>query len=150
MRILVIHGPNLNMLGIREPHIYGSMRLADLDEKLRAVGAELGVAVECFQSNHEGAIVDLIQQHHGTGLAGAIINPGGLTTSSVSIHDAIKAVDFPFVEVHISNIHAREEWRRASIVAAAAKGSVAGLGWRGYEAALRTLVAEARERAEAR
>ncbi len=148
MRILVIHGPNLNMLGIREPEVYGSMRLADVDERIRALGVELGVEVECFQSNHEGAIVDLIQQRHGTGLIGAVVNPGGLTHTSVALHDAIKAVDYPFIEVHISNVHAREEFRRHSYVSPAAKGVVAGLGWRGYEAALRALVALAREAAE--
>ncbi|MDP8921691.1 MAG: type II 3-dehydroquinate dehydratase [Chloroflexota bacterium] len=147
MRILVIHGPNLNMLGIREPHIYGAMRLADLDERIRAVGAELGVEVECFQSNHEGAILDLIQARSGTGLAGAVINPGGLTHTSVALHDAIKAVDYPFVEVHLSNVHAREEFRRHSYVSPAARGVVAGLGWRGYEAAVRALVGSAREAA---
>ena len=149
MKILVIHGPNLNMLGIREPHIYGSMRLSELDDRLRAVAAELGeVELECFQSNHEGAIVDLIQQRHGTGLSGCILNPGGLTQYGVSVHDAIKAVDYPFVEVHLSNLHTREGWRAHSIISSAAKGLIQGLGWRGYEAALRALVAEAREREE--
>jgi 3-dehydroquinate dehydratase-2 len=146
VKFLVIHGPNLNMLGIREPHIYGTMTLAEIDERLRALARELGeVELECFQSNHEGAIVDLIQQRHGTGLAGCIFNPSGLTTTSVSIHDAIKAVDYPFVEVHLSNQYAREEWRRRSIIAPAARGSVQGLGWRGYEAALRALVGLARD-----
>jgi len=145
MRILVIHGPNLNMLGIREPEVYGSMRLADVDERIRALGVELSVEVECFQSNHEGAIVDLIQQRHGTGLIGAVVNPGGLTHTSVALHDAIKAVDYPFIEVHISNVHAREEFRRHSYVSPAAKGVVAGLGWRGYEAAMRALVGLARD-----
>src|SRR5437763_2246972 len=104
MKILVIHGSNLNMLGIREPHIYGTMTMGEIDERLRAIAAELGgVELECFQSNHEGAIVDLIQQRHGSGLAGCILNPAGFTTTSVSIHDAIKAVAYPFVEVHLSN-----------------------------------------------
>ena len=103
--------------------------------------------VECFQSNHEGAIVDLIQARNGAGLVGAVINPGGLTHTSVVLHDAIKAVDYPFVEVHISNVHAREEFRRHSYVSPAAKGVIAGLGWRGYEAAIRALVALARESA---
>ena len=146
MKFLVIHGPNLNMLGIREPHIYGTMTLAEIDERLRAVAAELAdVELECFQSNHEGAIVDLIQQRHGTGLAGCILNPGGLTTTSVSIHDAIKAVDYPFVEVHLSNQYARDEWRRHSIIAPAARGVIQGLGYHGYEAALRALVGLARD-----
>ena len=145
-RVMILNGPNLNMLGIREPHIYGTMTLAEIDDRLRAVAAELGdVELECLQSNHEGAIVDLIQQRHGTGLAGCILNPGGLTTTSVSLHDAIKAVDYPFIEVHLSNQYAREDWRRHSIIASAAKGTVQGLGWRGYEAALRALVGLARD-----
>ena len=146
MKILVIHGPNLNMLGIREPHVYGHMRLGEIDERLRALGEELGAEIECFQSNHEGAIVDLIQQRHGEGLAGCILNPGGLTQYSVSVHDAIKAVDYPFVEVHLSNIQARDPWRAHSIISPVAIGLVQGLGWRGYEAALRALAGMARER----
>ena len=143
-KILVIHGPNLNMLGIREPHIYGSTTMAQIDDRLRAVAAELGeVELECFQSNHEGAIVDLIQQRHGQGLAGCILNPAGLTTTSVSVLDAIKAVDYPFVEVHISNQYAREEWRQHSKVGPACVGTIQGLGWRGYEYALRYFVAVA-------
>ena len=146
MKILVIHGPNLNMLGIREPHIYGSTTMAEIDQGLRAIAAELGgVEVECVQSNHEGAIVDVIQQRHGTGLAGCILNPGGLTQYGVSVHDAIKAVDYPVVEVHLSNLHAREPWRAHSIISPAARGTIQGLGWRGYEAALRALVALARD-----
>ncbi len=148
MKILVVHGPNLNMLGIREPHIYGTMRLAGIDERLRALGDELGVEVETFQSNHEGAIVDLLQQRHATGLIGCILNPGGLTQYGVSVHDVIKAVDYPVVEVHLSNLHAREPWRTHSIISPAAKGLIQGLGWRGYEAALRVLVGEARDRQE--
>ena len=143
-KVLVIHGPNLNMLGVREPHIYGSTTMAEIDDRLRALANELGdVEVECFQSNHEGAIVDLIQQRHGQGLAGCILNPGGLTTASVSVLDAIKAVDYPFVEVHISNQYAREEWRKHSKLAPACVGTIQGLGWRGYEYALRYLVAVA-------
>jgi 3-dehydroquinate dehydratase-2 len=136
------------MLGIREPELYGSMRLANLDDRLRALGQELGdVEVECFQSNHEGAIIDLIQQRHGTGLAGAIINPGGLTHTSVSLLDAIKAVDYPFIEVHLTNLHTRESWRRRSMISPGALGVIQGLGWRGYTAALTVLVDRAREAA---
>lgn len=147
MKILIINGPNLNMLGIREPHIYGSLRLEGLNDQLRQLAAELGgVELEFFQSNHEGAIVDLIQQRYGTGLAGCVINPGGLTQHGISIHDAIKAVDYPFVEVHISNIHARDEWRKHSIISPVAKGTIQGLGVRGYEYAIRYLVSQAAER----
>jgi 3-dehydroquinate dehydratase-2 len=146
VKILVINGPNLNLLGIREPHIYGSMTLDDLNRKIQALADELGdVELEFFQSNHEGAIVDLLQERHGTGLAGCILNPAGLTQHGISIHDTLKAIDYPVLEVHISNIHAREEWRKHSIISPAAKGTLMGLGWRGYLHALRHLVALARE-----
>ena len=145
MKILVVHGPNLNMLGIREPHIYGSTTLAEIDGRLRDLAAQLGVELESFQSNHEGAIVDLLHERHGTGLAGCILNPGGLTQYGVSLHDAIKAVDYPVVEVHLSNLHARDEWRKHSIISPVARGTIQGLGWRGYEYALRYLVAVARD-----
>ncbi|MBV8086464.1 MAG: type II 3-dehydroquinate dehydratase [Chloroflexi bacterium] len=144
-RVLVLNGPNVNMLGIREPHIYGSATLAQINEGLVALGKELGAEVEFFHSNHEGALVDRIQAGHGQGLAGAILNPGGLTHTSVALHDAIKAVDYPFVEVHLSNIQQREEWRHRSLIAMAAKGTIAGLGAHGYELALRYLVAAQRE-----
>jgi 3-dehydroquinate dehydratase-2 len=122
------------------------MTLDDLNGKIQALADELGdVELEFFQSNHEGAIIDLLQQRHGSGLAGCILNPGGLTHSSVSLHDTVQAVDYPVLEVHISNIHAREAWRRHSFVAPAASGSLIGLGWRGYLHALRHLVALVRE-----
>ncbi len=141
MKFLVINGPNLNMLGIREPDVYGRMTLEDINTRLQKLAGELGdVELAFFQSNHEGAIIDFIQQGHGTELAGALINPGGLTHTSVSLHDAIKAVDYPFIEVHLSNLHRREEWRKQSLISAAAIGTIMGLGWRGYEAALRVLV----------
>jgi 3-dehydroquinate dehydratase II len=139
MKILVLHGPNLNLLGRREPHIYGSLTLADVDRKLEALGKELGVEVVAFQSNHEGALVDFLHQHIDRA-AGAILNPGGLTQHGVSLHDAIKGVGFPVIEVHVTNRHAREEWRAHSIISSAAKGTVEGLGWRSYTAALRALV----------
>ena len=146
MRILVVNGPNVNLVGVREPHLYGSTTLADIQAHLERLGAELGdVEVEFFHSNHEGAIVDRLHEARGTGLAGCIINPGGLTHSSVSLHDAIKAVDYPFVEVHLTNIQAREAWRHVSLISPAAVGTIAGLGWRGYALALRYLVDRARE-----
>jgi 3-dehydroquinate dehydratase II len=146
VRILVLNGPNLNLLGFREPHIYGSVTLADVQARLEAVAAELGdVDLEFFQSNHEGAIIDRIHEARGKGLAGCILNPGGLTHYSVSVHDAIHSVDYPFVEIHLSNIAKREEWRHRSIIAPAVEGSIIGLGWRGYELALRFLVDRARE-----
>ena len=146
MNILVLNGPNVNMVGIREPHMYGSTSLADINRHLERVALELtDVQIEFFHSNYEGAIVDRIQAGHGQGLAGAIVNPGGLTHYSVALHDAIKSVDYRFVEVHITNIQAREEWRHHSMISAAVVGTVAGLGWRGYELALRYLVSAARE-----
>ena len=146
MKILVLNGPNVNLVGVREPHLYGSTTMTDIHKHLEALAAELGGAeVEFFHSNHEGALIDRIQQGRGTGLAGCIINPGGLTHSSVSLHDAIKAVDYPFVEVHLTNTQAREEWRHRSLISPAAVGTIAGLGWRGYALALRWLVDRARD-----
>jgi 3-dehydroquinate dehydratase-2 len=139
MKILVLHGPNLNLLGRREPHIYGSMTLAEVNRKLEALAKELRVELVTVQSNHEGALVDALHQHMDD-VAGALLNPGGLTQFSVSLHDAIKSMPFPVIEVHITNRHAREEWRAHSVISSAAKGTVEGLGWRSYTAALRTLV----------
>jgi 3-dehydroquinate dehydratase-2 len=145
LKILVLHGPNLNLLGRREPHIYGRMTLAELNERIRALAQELDVDVEIFQSNHEGELLDKL--HAGIDqVHGCILNPAALTQYGVGLHDAIKAVPFPVIEVHLSNIHAREEWRRHSLVGQAAKGTVQGLGWRSYTAALRALVEELRER----
>jgi 3-dehydroquinate dehydratase II len=139
MKILVLNGPNLNLLGRREPHIYGSLTLADVQKKLEQLAKELKVELVFFQSNHEGALVDMLHKHIDSA-AGAILNPGGLTQFGVSLHDAIKTLPFPVIEVHMSNRHAREEWRGHSIISPAAKGTVEGLGWRSYSAALRALV----------
>jgi 3-dehydroquinate dehydratase II len=144
MKILVLHGPNLNLLGRREPHIYGTMTLADINKKLKALAKELHVELMVFQSNHEGALVDMLHKHIDSA-AGAILNPAGLTQFGVSLHDAIKIMPFPVIEVHISNRHAREEWRHHSIISPAVKATVEGLGWRSYTAALRKLVEIARE-----
>ena len=146
MKILVVNGPNVNLLGTREPHLYGATTLADIQASLERLGQELGgMEVEFFHSNHEGAIIDRLHAARGTGLAGCVLNPGGLTHHSVSLHDAIKAVDYPFVEVHVTNVQAREEWRHVSIVSPAVVGTIAGLGWRGYLLAFRYLVDRARE-----
>ena len=144
MKILVLHGPNLNLLGRREPHIYGSTTLADINRKLEQLGKELGVELEIVQSNHEGTLVDFLHKHIDTA-AGAVLNPAGLTQFGVSLHDAIKTMPFPVIEVHISNRHAREEWRHHSIISSAAKATVEGLGWRSYIEALRAVVEMARE-----
>ena len=139
MKILVLNGPNLNLLGRREPHIYGSMTLADVQQKLEQLAKELKVELVFFQSNHEGELVDMFHQHIDSADA-AILNPAGLTQFGVSLHDTIKTMPFPVVEVHISNRHAREEWRGHSIISPAVKATVEGLGWRSYTAALRALV----------
>jgi 3-dehydroquinate dehydratase-2 len=145
MKILVLHGPNLNLFGRREPHIYGTMTLAEINEKLQVLARELKVELVVFQSNHEGALVDLFHKHVDDA-AGALINPGGLTQHSVSLHDCIKAMPFPVIEVHMSNRHTREEWRGHSIISSAAKGTVEGFGWRSYAAALRLVVELAQEK----
>jgi 3-dehydroquinate dehydratase-2 len=139
MHILVLHGPNLNLFGRREPQIYGTMTLAEINQRLEALARSLEVELVIVQSNHEGALVDALHEHMDKA-AGAVINPAGLTQHGVSLHDAIKAMPFPVIEVHLSNIAAREEWRHHSIISSAAKGTIQGLGWRSYAAALRVLV----------
>ena len=148
MKVLVLHGPNLNLFGRREPHIYGTMTLAEIDQRLHALAAELGVELEIFQSNHEGALIDKLHERIDTA-AGALINPGGLTQHGVPLHDAIKTMPFPVIEVHVSNLATREPWRAHSIISPAAKGTVQGLGWRSYTTALRGLVELVREAAKA-
>jgi 3-dehydroquinate dehydratase-2 len=139
LKILVLHGPNLNLLGRREPHIYGRTTLAEIDARLRDLAKELNVEVESFQSNHEGALLDHL--HAGMdSVDGCVLNPAALTQHGVGLHDCIKALPFPVVEVHLSNIQTRELWRRHSIVGEAARASVMGLGWRSYTAAFRALV----------
>ena len=144
LKLLVLHGPNLNLLGRREPHIYGRTTLAEIDARLRDLAAELDVDVETFQSNHEGALLDTLQAHIDD-VDACILNPAALTQYGVGLHDCIKAMPFPVVEVHLSNVQAREEWRRHSIVGQAARASVQGLGWRSYTAAFRALVEQLRE-----
>ena len=144
MKILVLHGPNLNLFGRREPHIYGTMTLAQIDAKLAAIAAELGVELETLQSNHEGDLVDRLHARIDT-VDGALLNPAGLTQHGVSLHDAIKAMPFPVLEIHMSNIAAREPWRTHSIISPAVKGTIQGLGWRSYAYGLRALVDWVRE-----
>ena len=144
-KILVLHGPNLNLFGRREPHIYGTMTLEEINARMRTLAAKIQVELILFQSNHEGALVDTLHKHIDQ-VQGGIINPAGLTQYSVSLHDAIKAMPFPVIEVHMSNIAAREEWRHHSIISPAVKGTVQGLGWRSYTAALRALVELVREK----
>lgn len=139
LRVLVLHGPNLNLLGRREPEIYGAGTLADLDAELSLAAKELGIGIECFQSNHEGELIDRIQQSIG-GVSGIVINPAGLTHTSVSLRDALLATDLPVVEVHLSNVHAREPFRQTSMISGIALGVITGLGARGYRYALEALV----------
>ena len=144
--VLVLHGPNLNLLGTREPGIYGTTTLAEIDADLKALGesSDPPVRVETFQSNHEGALIDVIQDR-GPRACGIIANPGGLTHYSIALRDALAAVGRPVIEVHLTNIHAREEFRHRSVVAPIALGQIAGLGPAGYRLALRWFVdAEAR------
>ena len=143
-RILIINGPNLNNLGKRDAGHYGSITLADIEERVAARAEELGVEVAFFQSNHEGAIVDWIQAETDNA-GGIIINAGALTQVGYSILDAVLDSKLPVVEVHISNIHAREEFRRHSVIAPYAMGQIAGLGWRGYVFALESLAAHIEE-----
>lgn len=143
MNVLVLNGPNLNLLGTREPQVYGATTLAELEATLRADGAAAGLAVECFQSNHEGALIDRIHAARGSA-DWIVINPGGLTHTSVALRDALAGVAIPFVEVHVSNVHAREPFRHHSYLSAIATGVIAGLGVFGYRAALQFVAARGR------
>ncbi|QPF72598.1 type II 3-dehydroquinate dehydratase [Roseateles sp. DAIF2] len=136
MQILVIHGPNLNLLGTREPGVYGSRTLAQIDADLSEMAAKAGAKLESFQSNHEGALVDRIQAAGRDGSRFIIINPAAYTHTSVAMRDALAAVGLPFVEVHLSNIHKREAFRQHSYFSAIADGVICGLGAQGYTLAL--------------
>lgn len=140
MKILVIHGPNLNMLGSRQVAVYGDKTLDEIDSLLQKRARELGVELETFQSNHEGALVDFIQEKSPEA-AGIIINPAALTRYGLSLRDALADTSLPIIEVHLSNIHAREEFRQQSMIAPIARGQISGLGWRGYIAALEIIAA---------
>jgi 3-dehydroquinate dehydratase II len=144
LRVLVVHGPNLNTLGAREPAIYGRTTLAEINDRLAVRGRELGAEVVAFQSNSEGALIDFLQAEAPAAHA-LIINAGGLTHTSVSLRDAIAGSGLPAVEVHLSQIAAREPFRHTSLIAQVCRGQITGLGWRGYLYALEALVALLRE-----
>ncbi len=140
MEILVLHGPNLNLLGSREPDIYGTETLADINRRLAETGRDLGAKVICFQSNHEGALIDRIHLAHRDAVAGIIINPGAYTHTSIALRDALCAVAIPTVEVHLTNIHSREAFRAHSYIAPVAIGQICGFGSAGYLLALQGIL----------
>jgi 3-dehydroquinate dehydratase-2 len=139
LHVLVLHGPNLNTLGKREPGIYGRMTLPQINERIVSYAAERNCEITVFQSNHEGALIDCLQQEAGESY-GIIINPGGLTHTSVSLRDAVAGTGKPTIEVHLSNIYAREPFRQTSLLAPVCRGQISGVGWRGYLYALDALI----------
>jgi 3-dehydroquinate dehydratase-2 len=137
--ILILHGPNLNLLGQREPDVYGRMTLDEIDQRLTAAGRDLGQEIRTFQSNSEGALIDALHDARGWA-SGVIFNPAGYTHTSVALRDAVAAIGIPVIEVHLSNVYAREEFRHTSLLAPVCLGKIAGFGWRSYLLALYALV----------
>lgn len=136
--VFVLHGPNLNLLGTREPQVYGAVTLEEIDRRLRETGEGLGMEVRTFQSNSEGGLIDALQEARNWA-KGVVFNPGAYTHTSVALRDAVAAIGIPVVEVHLSNVQAREEFRRISMIAPVCKGSIAGFGWRSYQLGLQAL-----------
>ena len=133
--ILILHGPNLNLLGLREPDVYGAMTLDGINQRLIDAGAEMGIEISAIQSNQEGVLIDALHQA-GRDMDGVIFNPAGYTHTSVALRDAVAAIDVPVIEVHISNVYAREEFRHKSLLSPVCKGKITGFGWRSYLLAL--------------
>lgn len=129
--ILLLHGPNLNLLGTREPEVYGRLTLEDINTRIQAAGQEVGLEVRCLQSNHEGALIDALHEARNWA-SGVLFNPGGYTHTSVALRDAIAAIGIPVVEVHLSNVYAREEFRHTSLISPVCKGKISGFGWHSY------------------
>ena len=139
MKILILHGPNLNLTGIREPEVYGSMTLDEINSRLVKEGLDLGVEVVCCQSNHEGELIDML--HDARNWAnGVVINPGGFSHTSIALRDAVTAIGIPVIEVHMSNVYARERFRHQSYISAVCKGKIVGFGWKSYLLGLRALI----------
>ncbi|MEN4010771.1 MAG: type II 3-dehydroquinate dehydratase [Bellilinea sp.] len=138
--IQVLHGANLNLLGEREPEVYGGLTLAEIDRRLVIEGERLGLSVRSYQSNHEGALIDALHEARRSA-QGVLLNPGGYTHTSVALRDAVAAIAIPVIEVHLSNVQAREDFRRISLIAPVCRGSIAGFGWRSYWLGLHALAA---------
>jgi 3-dehydroquinate dehydratase-2 len=144
VKILVLHGPNLNLLGTREPGVYGRVTLAEIDRAVREHARRRGHSAQCRQSNHEGQLVDWLQAAQREGFDGVVFNPGAFTHYSIALRDAVAAIKVPVVEVHLSNVHGREEFRRHSVIAAVARGQIAGFGPHSYLLGLDALTADPR------